>query len=271
MRKGEIVAGSLSGLSFLAAFDAYAGTGTSSWLADLCLTGNAPPPDRMEGMPMEDHTQHAAYFASAGLSFLAVALGWEFAEAKLARALSGEPTGLARKRLLAVIIYVTAACEKPKKSAALQFFYDLTGHVLPGEEADSAYAYLMRPGAPELDRILAGASKRERRQLLRAAVWTWSGCGMDSDQSTRVTECIVSLLGFDQDDICKTLDRLWFEKRVRSGLVVVCRTTVRVLKTAFRLVARAARASYDIVMPFAVQSGRRMLTMIQSRHLPLSR
>ena len=69
MRKGEIVAGSLSGISFLAALDAYVGTGTSSWLADICFSGEAPPP-MVEGMPpMEDHSKHAAYFASAGLTF----------------------------------------------------------------------------------------------------------------------------------------------------------------------------------------------------------
>ena len=270
MRKGEIAAGSLSGLSFLAAFDAYAGTGTSSWLADLCLSGDTSAP-MIEGMPMEDHTQHAAYFASAGLTFLAVALGWEYIETRVARMFATEPTGLARKRLLAVLIFIIATSERPRKSAVVRSFETLTGHVLPEEEAEHAFRYLMREDAPDLSRILAGASTRQRRLLLRAAVQTWSAHGMDSDQATRVTECIVELLGFEQDAICRTLDRLWLEDRARTGFSAICRIAVKVSHLTYRASMRALKTSIAFLAPHARQIGARARATIQRRHLPLSR
>lgn len=262
MRKGEIVTGSLSGLSFLAAFDAYAGTGTSSWLADLCLSSGASAP-MIEGMPMEDHSSHAAYFTSAGLTFLAAALGWEYAETQAAKLTRSEPQGTARKRLLATIVYVVTAANCANRKVIDQAFHSATGYALGPTEAKEAYAFLMKEDAPDLHRILAGASRQEQKSLLHSLVLTWAAHGMDSEQSTKVTEHIVTLLGFDQDDICKTLDRLWLKDKGNKGFRAACRLAGKGAQSGYRLLRRATLATGHFLAPYARQLGTRVLTTIQ--------
>jgi hypothetical protein len=233
MKKGEIISGSLSGVSFLAALDAYVGTGTSSWLADICFSGDAPP-EMIEGMPMENHSKHAAYFASAGLTFLAAALGWEFAETQVGKLQRQDPQGTERKRILSCIIYVATAAKCANKNVIDSAFRSVTGFDLEPTEAKEAFAFLMRDNAPDLHRILAGADAKERQRLLRAVVQAWSMHGLDSAQSTAVTERIVTLLGFDQDDICTTLDRLWLKDQARKSLRVSCAATQSGVQKACR-------------------------------------
>ncbi|MEO9826956.1 MAG: hypothetical protein ABJF50_21360 [Paracoccaceae bacterium] len=263
MQKGEIVLGSLSGLSCIAALDAYVGTGTSSWLADICFSGDAPPP-MIDGMPpMEDHSKHAAYFASASLTFLAGALGWEYAETKLAKLAQTEPLETQRKRLLSCIIYVATAANKANQRVVDSTFQIITGFDLEQDEAKDAFDYLMREGAPDLHLILAGATKRERQNLLRAVVQTWATHGMDSEQATAVTERIVALLGFDQNDMCTALDRLWLKEQASSGL----RTTYKISRTAALKAGRAtvtgAKSTGQFLAPHARRITTRALTAIQ--------
>lgn len=264
MRKGELATGALSGLSFLAALDAYVGTGTSSWLADICFSGGEPAP-MIEGMPvMENHSKHAAYFASAGLTFLAAALGWEYAEEKAAKLTANiPPEGTARKRILASIIYVATAAECANKQVIEGNFEKVTGHTLAPGEAKDAFDYLMRENAPELDRILAGASEKERHALLRVVVMTWSAHGMDSENATLVTERIVALLGFDQDDICKTLDRLWLKDQANTGAKATYKLTRAGLQKAARATLQGAKATGEALAPHARRISSRAFSAIQ--------
>lgn len=251
MRKGETVTGALSGVSFLAAADAYAGTGTSSWLADICFSGDAPAP-MIEGMPMEgNHSKHAAYFASAGLTFLAGALGWEYAETQVAKWAGSKPQGVKRKRMLACIIYVSTAADCANKQAIESTFKSLTGQSLEPDEAKSAFDALMCKNAPELQLILGGATKRERKALLHAAVQTWATHGMDSEQATAVTEHIVDLLEFDQDDMCAALDRLWLKEQANSGLRSIYKTSLSTFKSACRATLAGAKNMRRVLAPHA--------------------
>lgn len=264
MRKGELATGALSGLSFIAALDAYIGTGTSSWLADICFSGGAPAP-MLEDMPvMENHNKHAAYFASAGLIFLAAALGWEFTTDQAAKlTANAAPEGTARKRMLASIIYVTTAAKCANKQVVDGAFEKATGHSLGPNEAKDAYDYLMRANAPDLHRILAGATKKEGHALLRAVVMTWSEHGMDSENSTVVTERIAALLGFDQDDICKTLDRLWLKDQANMGAKATYKLTRTGVQKAARATLQGAKATSEVVIPHARRIGSRAYAAIQ--------
>lgn len=251
MRKGEIVTGSLSGVSFLAAADAYIGTGTSSWLADICFSGDAPAP-MIEGTPMEEnHSKHAAYFASVGLTFLAGALGWEFAESQIAKISGARVQGTKRKRVLACIIYVSTAADCANKSVIESTFSEVTGDTLEPGEAKSAFDFLMCKEAPDLHRILGGASKREQKTLLHAVVQTWATHGMDSEQSTAMTEHIVDLLGFDQDDMCAALDRLWLNKQASSGLRAIIMASWKALQSASEFSAMAAKTIQQRLTSYA--------------------
>ena len=262
MRKGEIATGSLSALSFLAAFDAYAGTGTSSWLADLCLSGDAPVP-MIDGMPMENHSTHAAYFASAGLTFLSAALGWEYTQIQIAKLKSSEPLGVEPKRILAAIIYITSAAGCGNQRGVDQAFETAIGHRLSLNEAKDAYSFLMRNEAPDIHRIFAGASEKERRTLLRAVVLTWASNGMDPEPATRVTERLVALLGFTQDDICKTLDRIWLKERANKGLHTSYRLFKSASLAAFRTARKASRITMHALAPHARQLKTRAFTAIE--------
>lgn len=263
MRKGEIIAGSLSGLSCIAALDAYVGTGTSSWLADICFSGDAPTP-MIDGMPvMEDHSKHAAYFASASLTFLAIALGWEFAETQISKLGPSEPQDTQRKRLLACIIYVATAAQKANQRVIDSTFRQITGFELEQGEAKSAFVFLMRDGAPDLHRILNGATKRERNTLLRTVVQTWVTHGMDSEQATAVTERIVALLGFEPDDMCAVLDRLWLKDQANKGLQATLNWAMIVIKQVFLLTAIGSRKAGKALTPYARRITSRALTAIQ--------
>lgn len=263
MRKGEIALGSLSGLSFVAALDAYIGTGTSSWLADICFSGDTPPP-MIEGLPMaENHTKHAAYFASAGLTFLAAALGWEFAASQCAKLTKSEPRGTERKRILACIIYVATAANCANRRVIEGAFEDITGYELEPTEAKSAFDFLMHDNAPDLDRLLSGAAKRERKSLLRAVVQTWSMHGMDSEQSTAVTERIVALLGFDQDDMCKALDRLWLKDQANTGLKVAYKASRIAAQKAFQATLAGAKTTGEALAPHVRRLTTRALVAIK--------
>ncbi len=264
MRKGELATGALSGLSFLAAFDAYVGTGTSSWLADICFSGGAPAP-MIEGMPvMENHSKHAAYFSSAGLTFLAAALGWEFGEEKVAKLTANTPLeGTARKRVLATIIYVTTASESANKQVIESAFEKVTGDTLGPREAKEAFDYLMRENAPDLHRILAGATPKESHALLRSVVMTWSAYGMDSENATLITERIVAILGFDQDDICKTLDRLWLKDQANTGAKATYKITRTGLQKAARATLQGAKATSEALAPHARRISSRAFAAIQ--------
>ena len=171
--------------------------------------------------------------------------------------------GRARKRLLAVVIHIFAASAKTDRSAVLQTLKSLTGQDLSAHQVEKVFAYLLREDAPDLERILAGADRRERRFLLRAAVQTWSAFGIDSDQATLVTERIVGLLGFEPDAICTTLDRLWLEDRARAGFFAACRAMAKLSRLIFRTGLRAMRALITLVAPHARQLGTRALASLQ--------
>ncbi len=263
MNKGEIVFGSFSGLGFVAALDAYVGTGTSSWLADICFSGNAPP-SMIESMPMEEnHSKHAAYFTSAGLTFLAAALGWEYAETQLAKLKQTEPQGVERKRILACIIYLATAADCANKHTIEIAFERITGFQLGDKEAKDAFDFLMRAKAPDLHRLFSGASQKERQKLLQATVLTWAAHGMDSKQSTAMAEHMVALLEFDQDDMCTALDRLWLKERANSGVKATYKAARSGLKVAYRATLSGAKTTSEFLTPHARRLTSRALVAIK--------
>ena len=174
-----------------------------------------------------------------------------------------EPQGTTRKRLLACIIYVVAAADRGNLRVIENLFEKCTGFTLAENEAKEAFIYLMDDKAPELRRILAGASDKERQVLLRTAVQTWSAHGMDSETATMVTERIVSHLGFDQDDICKTLDRLWMKEQANTGAKVTYKAARAVAKTTIRATVRGTQATARAIAPHARRLGTRAYSAIQ--------
>ncbi|NNE89846.1 MAG: hypothetical protein HKN27_17395 [Silicimonas sp.] len=172
---------------------------------------------------------------------------------------STQSESLERKRLLAVIIHVIGPEKCCEHSSIEHAYKTMTGETLLPNETDKAVGYLMREKAPSLSRILSGTGRSERRNLLKAAVFTWSTHGMDSDHSTKVTEQIVQMLGFDQDDICKTLDRLWVKERTRLGVSAVAHASYAVLRN----IVKALRFAAAQMAPHAKHLGIRALASLQ--------
>ncbi|MEM9902700.1 MAG: hypothetical protein AAF865_15245 [Pseudomonadota bacterium] len=158
-----------AGTAFLAAVDAYLGTGAAEWIIALCLAD----PDRVvevTPLPMK-HSQHAVLYTTMGLAFASLALfaNWHRALGEGRRA--AHTPRIAGYPVLAALSILAQVGTRPGLAGIRSVYTRAMGTALDRARAEAAFQFFAGPRDTQDLEIFEGiVCHQERQRIIYAAI-----------------------------------------------------------------------------------------------------